>query len=251
MERIVITAAAGSFAGLADALKSPDSVVAEQPLIHFRPPADWEPFDRALDRLDYYRAVALTSPRAAVAMSTRLLHRGIRWPAANGPTTWAGGAATAAALGSTFGVVRTPEQRQVGLNGAAAALAGIMIDEGVAGPVLFPCGSIRRELLPETLRRRGITVDEVVCYQSVLADESHAQAAAAAATVLIVASPAVVQLLARAVPAGARPDLVTVGPTSSDAARNEHWEPAGVAVHPTAEAVAFAVRQVLARRSVP
>jgi uroporphyrinogen-III synthase len=142
-----------------------------------------------------------------------------------------------------------PHKGQVGSMGAAAALAQLMIDARVRGPVLFPCGSIRLEALPNRLRSTGVTVDEVVCYEAVLADTSAAQAAAEAATVLIVASPAVAQLLARACPAGSRPALIAVGPTSAEAARTGGWEPAAVATHPVARDVVSAVREVLARRS--
>src|SRR5215207_4955461 len=99
MERIVITASAGSLPGLAEALSAPGRTVAEQPLIHFTAPSDWTPLDQALYRLHGYQAVALTSPRAATAFASRLMHQGIRWPLVNAPTVWAGGAGTAAALG--------------------------------------------------------------------------------------------------------------------------------------------------------
>ncbi len=71
-------------------------------------------------------------------------------------------------------------RRRAGGSGAAAALAAAMLEAGVAGPVLFPCGEIRRDELPTRLRHEGIEVDEVVCYRSVLADEAAARAAARA-----------------------------------------------------------------------
>ena len=250
MERIVITASAGSFPGLADALSAPGRAVTEQPLIHFKAPSDWTSLDQALERLHDYQAVALTSPRAATVLAARLVHLRIRWPLVNSPQVWASGAATAAALGRTLGFVRTPEEREVGSSGAAAALAQLMLDKRVAGPVLFPCGSARRELLPRRLRGEGVSVDEVVCYQSVLADESEAKAKAAGATLLIVASPSVAHLLIDACPPGSRPDLIAVGPTTAQAARDGGWEPAAVASHPARDAVVAAVVEVLARRSV-
>ena len=250
MERIVITASAGSFPGLADALSAPGSAVTEQPLIHFKAPSDWTALDHALERLHDYRAVALTSPRAATALATRLEERGIRWPLVDPPQVWAGGAATAAALSGTLNSIRTPEEREVGSRGAAAALAQVMLDAPVAGPVLFPCGSTRRELLPRRLRGAGVRVDEVVCYESVLVDGSEAKAQTAGATLLIVASPAVAHLLIDSWPPGSRPDLIAVGPTTAAAARDGGWEPAAVASHPSRDAVVTAVREVLARRSV-
>jgi uroporphyrinogen-III synthase len=250
MERIVITASAGSFPGLAQALSGPGRTVTEQPLIHFMPPSDWAPLDQALDRLHHYHDVALTSPRAARAMATRLVHRRIRWPLANAPTVWAAGAGTAAALGGTLRSVRTPDEREVGSSGAAAALAQLMLEARVVGPVLFPCGGNRREVLPRRLREEGVSVDEVVCYESVLADQDEAKAAAAGATLLIVASPSVARVLSEACPPGSRPDLIAVGPTTAAAAREAGWEPAAMASHPSGGAVVAAAGEVLSRRSV-
>ena len=68
-------------------------------------------------------------------------------------------------------------------------------------------------------------MDEVVCYRSVLASESAAHAAAARGTVLVVASPTVADLLVRACPPDARPDLLAVGPTTAASARASGWSP--------------------------
>jgi uroporphyrinogen III methyltransferase/synthase len=250
MERIVITASSGSFPGLADALSAPGRAVVEQPLVHFTAPSDWSELDQALERLREYEALALTSPRAATALTARLVDRGIGWPEVNAPGVWAGGAATAAALFGALGPVRTPAERAVGSSGAAGALAQLMLDAGVAGPVLYPCGSTRRELLPDRLRGKGVKVDEIVCYYSVVADDSAVKAAAAGATLLIVASPSVAQVLVDACPPSSRPDLIAVGPTTADAARNNGWEPAAVATYPALDAVVSAVGEVLVRRSV-
>jgi uroporphyrinogen-III synthase len=250
MQRIVITASAGSFPGLAEVLSAPERTVAERPLMHFTEPSDWTRVDQALERLQQYQALALTSPRAATALTTRLVQRRAPWPPVNPPGVWASGRATAAALGGTLGSVRTPNERDLGSSGAAAALAQLMLDERVRGPVLFPCGSTRRELLPQRLRSEGLTVDEVVCYRSVLAEESEARAAAAGASLLIVASPSVAHLLIDACPPGSRPGLIAVGPTTAGAARDGGWEPAAVAMHPSRDAVVAAVGQVLAGRSV-
>ena len=116
MERIVITASAGSFPGLAEALSAAGRTVAERPLIHFTPPSDWAPLDQALDRFHHYPDIALTSPRAARALATRLVHRRIRWPLADAPTVWAGGAGTAAALGWN------PRSVRILMNGRSARM---------------------------------------------------------------------------------------------------------------------------------
>jgi uroporphyrinogen-III synthase len=159
---------------------------------------------------------------------------------------WSGGRGTTAALAPLAAAVRSPSEDQSGRVGAAAALAAAMLEAGVAGPVLYPCGEIRRDELPTRLRHEGIEVDEVVCYRAVLADEEMARAAAERAAILVVASPRVADLLARVSPAGARPRMLAVGPTTAAAARASGWPPAAVAARPDIEALLSGVRSLLA-----
>jgi uroporphyrinogen-III synthase len=246
---IVLTASAGTFPGLADALREMPVQVEERPLMRFSPPHDWAPVDAKLDRVSIYGAIAFTSPRAAQAFAGRMQARGMSWgEEASAPVVWAVGPATATALQGAMGAVRLPVSRDTGKLGAASALARAMLEAEVTGPVLFPCGELRREELPEELRKNGIEVDEVVCYRSVLADESEARAAAARGTVLVVASPSVVDLLTRACPRSTRPDLLAVGPTTAASARAAGWSLAAVAAEPTARALAAAMRGLLAGR---
>lgn len=247
IETVVVTASAGTLPGLALALRAIPTIVEEHPLISIAAPTDWGPVDRALDRASRYAAVAFTSPRAAEAVVRRLTTRGLRWRGSR-PAVWAGGEATAAALGETLGPVRTPNRADSGRLGAADALARAMLDAGVTSPVLFPCGDARRDELPDQLRRAGLEVDEVVCYRSLLAGQPDARAAAARATVLVVTSPRVAELLAGACPPDARPALVAVGPTTAESAGRLGWPPAGVAAAANVDAVAAAVRSVLGSR---
>ncbi len=212
----------------------------------FAPPLDWRPVDAAVANLAGFGAVAFTSPRSARAFAERVAPGGAA--AAPGVPIWAVGTGTMQALGDTLGPVRRPDERAVGDRGAAGALAEALVAAGVLGPVLFPCGDIRRDELPARLRDDGIAVEEVVCYRSVLAGELDARRAAERAQVLVVASPSVADLLARACPPGVRPALLAVGPTTAAAARASGWPPASVAARPTTEALTAAVRVLLANR---
>jgi uroporphyrinogen-III synthase len=238
---VLVTASAGTFPGLAEALRSIPVVVEEVPLMSFAPPLDWAPVDEAVRALGRYAAVAVTSPRAARAFAERVgvLNDGAR------PTMWAAGRGTAQALGDLLGPVRQPEDVAVGELGAALALATAMLASGVAGRVLFPCGDRRRDELPARLRDGGLAVDEVVCYRSVLAGEFEARRAVRGAQIVVVASPSVADLLARACPPGSRPSLLAVGPTTAAAARASGWPPVGVATGPTTDALAAGVRATL------
>jgi uroporphyrinogen III methyltransferase / synthase len=245
---VVITASAGAFPGLVAALKKIPVMVEERPLMNFAPPSDWAPFDGTLSRVAEYRALVFTSPRAAESFAARLKARRAHWPAdQESPVVWASGPQTAAALHGMLGPVRLPLGRGRGQLGAAKALAKAMLEEKVGGPVLFPCGEEHRDELPAELRQNGIVVDEIVCYQSVLAGESEARVAASRGRVLVVASPRVAGLLARACPRADRPRLLAVGPTTAESARAAGWSPSAVASEPTARALAAAVRALLAK----
>ena len=246
----MVTASAGSFPGLVPALRMLQVCVEEFPLIDFKPPKNWTQLDSALDRMSYYEAIAFTSPRAARAVLARMGPGGIsRERTESGPAVWVGGAATAAALGDVLGPVNSPSDEESSAAGAASALAQAMLRAGVKGPVLFMAGQNHREELPARLRREGIQVEEVVCYDSVLATDPVARDVARRATVLVVASPSVAHLLVRACPTGPRPYLVAAGPTTAASAAAAGWLPAAVAARPTTDAVTAAVRSVLTQRT--
>jgi uroporphyrinogen-III synthase len=248
-ETVVITASTGTLPGLTPALQAIPALVEERPLISFADPDGWELLDRALGRLTTYRAIAFTSPRAAHAVLGRLHYLGVDWPrGAAAPGVWAGGSATAAALDQSLGAVRMPAEAEAARLSSAGALARAMLEANTGSPVLFPCGETRRDELPEQLRANRVEVDEVVCYRSILASPGAAQAAAARATVLVVASPRVAELLARSCPLDDRPDLIAVGPTTAQSARAAGWLPAAVAELPTPHGVRAAVQNAIARR---
>ena len=241
---VVLTASAGAFPGLVEALRAIPVAVEDIPLMTFAPPLDWGPVDAAVRSLDRYAAIAFTSPRSARAFVGRL--QTLATPVPPATAVWAAGAGTAQALSGNLGPICQADEAAVAEGGAAAALADALVRSGLERPVLFPCGDIRRDELPARLRDEGIAVDEVVCYRSVLASETEARDAAGRGHVLIVASPSVADLLARACPPGVRPALVAVGPTTAAAARASGWPPSRVASGPTSDALAAAVRAVVA-----
>ncbi|MFL5403957.1 MAG: uroporphyrinogen-III synthase, partial [Gemmatimonadales bacterium] len=196
-----------------------------------------------------YGSIAFTSPRAAHAVARRMKELAVGWPPVRStPVVWATGPATAAGLGGGMGSVRLPAGRRTGRIGAARALGRAMVEKQASGPVLFPCGESHRDELPLELRAGGLSVDEVVCYRSVLAAIAEARMAAERGTVLVVTSPSVADLVARACPRGTRPELLAVGPTTAETARAAGWSPAAVATEPTARALASAIKSLLRKR---
>jgi uroporphyrinogen-III synthase len=245
VETIVLTASAGTFAGLGATLDRGRVRVEEHPLIGFGPPHSWTPLDSALIELASFGSIAFTSPRAAQAVVQRSRDIGTSWPRGSNPAIWAIGPATKAALDGFVTEVRGPETSGDGIPASAAALGQAMVASGAASPVLFPCGENRREELPAILREHGFEVREVVCYRSVLASPSQAGEALARGTMVVVASPRVMQLLAGASDPAERPRLIAVGPTTAASARALGWIPAAVAREPSREGLAAAIRCVL------
>lgn len=253
--KIVVTLSEGALAGLETALHDLHAVVVEHPLLTFEAPDDWTPVDQAIHRLSEFDAVALTSPRAASRFGerVRLVQRDAKAGSNLGddgdlrrrPGVWAAGAATSEALGARLGAVRLA--RGGADDVGAASLARAMIESGVRGPVLFPCGDIRRDELPALLAAAGIAVNEVCCYRARLADAATARDAVRDADVVVAGSPRVAALLAAATEPNERPPLVAIGPTTAAAARAAGWMPT-LAERPTASAVATAIRGLLAVR---
>jgi uroporphyrinogen-III synthase len=115
--------------------------------------------------------------------------------------------------------------------------------------VLFVCGESRREELPRILRENGIEVHEVVCYRSVLVSRSEARSAMTRGSMVVVASPSVMALVADACEVNARPRLIAAGPTTARSARAHGWIPDAVAPESSTEGVASAIRRMLGVRS--
>jgi uroporphyrinogen-III synthase len=247
MERIVVTASEGSFSGLALALAERGVRLAERPLVSFAPPLDWTALDTALHQRGRYGSLALTSPRAAAAVADRLQALAISWDEGVGPRVWAIGTATAAALPGV--PVAVPASLQdASSEGGASALAREMLAAGASDPVLFPCGDRRRDELPMILRGSALSVDEVVCYRTILATPEQARAAVSDGTMVVVASPSVLQLLVDSCPPTRRPTLIAIGPTTAAAARVAGWPPAAVATTPSTQSLAAAITGQLAPR---
>lgn len=247
MDTVVLTGSAGAFSGLAEALRGTPVELVERPLVSFGPPPTWDRLDDALRCRSRYGAVALTSPRASVVLAERIRVCGLIWNDGESPTVWAVGPATANPLGDTVGGVQLPPAGEAE-EGAGERLARAMLSAGVRGPVLFPCGDRHREELGRMLGGQGLEVDEVVCYRTILADAGQARAAVAGASLVVVASPAVLQLLAESCAPKTRPPLLVIGPTTAGAARAAGWEPAAVAGAPSASALASAIHGLLTPR---
>ena len=241
---VVVTLSETALEGLEQALTDADVTCTRHPM-HTFVDAPWDALDGALRLLDGYKAVAITSPRAAAALVERARQRGRDLLADR--QVWVSGARTGAALRGSGAVVHAPNLGR-DAEGTAAHLAATMLAARVGSPVLFPCGDRRRDELVTRLGAAGVKVHPVVCYRTVLAPQADAASVAELADVLLVGSPNVMALMASACAQDKRPELLAIGANTALAAREHGWEPSAVAPAPVVAAIADSIRDLLAAR---
>jgi len=232
--KVVLTGITGGLAGLGACLATAGFRVVELPLLHRDESEIALELRRACRALNRYGAIAVTSPRAALALAEVL--GGLHPPPSSVPPVWCGDAG-AAVLRDRLPSVSVPPADQDPSLGLGLRLANAMVAAGVPGPVLFPCGTPRRPDLELRLRSTGRRVVPVEAYRVLLARPEAARQALSEADILVVTSPRVAELLAaQPCPAG-RPMLVAIGSTTAEAARRAGWMPDGTAQAPTVEAL--------------
>ncbi len=160
--RIVVTRAREGSSSLAASLRGLGAVVLEVPTIRIEPPASYAPLDAALARLAGYDVLLVTSANTA-----RVLVERKPGPWTTQPWTVAIGPATADALrGAGLRVDAQPEPS------IAESIVRALAPTAQGKRMLLPRAAVARELLPDSLRAAGATVDVVEAYRTVPADES-------------------------------------------------------------------------------
>lgn len=160
-KRILVTRPAAQAAGLEALIAAQGGETACFPLIDIAPADDWNAVDEAGERLDAFSLVVFISPNAVEYGLPRMLSRR-KWPLS----------VRAAAIGpgtvrrlADFGIedVIVPQGRYD--SEALLALDALQAERIAGASVLVLRGNGGRELLAETLRARGATVDCVTCYR--------------------------------------------------------------------------------------
>ena len=177
----------------------------------------------ALRRPDAWGGLALTSPRAAAAVSDC----GERW---TGPV-WAVGDATADVVRRFAPDVRAAD------SGSGAELAARVIRDAPSRPVLFPCGSRRRDAFPAALAAAGIPVHELAVYRT---DLRAGPLLARRPDAVAFFSPSGVEAAAADASFPWTLRLAAIGPTTAAALRALGHDPA-VADRPTPDALVRAL----------
>lgn len=243
--RVVLTHSEGRLEGLDAALAARGFAVDRTPLVATRSRQDARTRAAAAELLEL--PWLLFTSRSAVEAWLEL---GLPRPVPQGrPRVGAVGEATAAALERVGIAVRLVADG----SGAAGLARAFLRRPDAAGPVGLPQGDRARPELRAALEGAGIPCRPVTVYETVAlpwpdaVPEGEAPGAPDAPDVVVLASPSAADALPDAVARAAR--LVTLGPTSSRAARARGWRP-HEADAPTADAlVALLVR--LASDSAP
>jgi uroporphyrinogen III methyltransferase / synthase len=218
---VAVTRARAQASGLAARLTALGAEVVEAPAIRI------EPREVEAD-LEGYSVICLTSPNGAALLLDALAAQGRDARALAGATVAAIGPGTAAELERRGVKSDVVPERSV-----AEALVEALREVPVEGRrVLVARAAEARDVLPEALRERGAEVDVLPLYDTVAEPlDDAARSALSRATYVTFTSSSTVRFLLEAggeVPAPAR--VVTIGPVTSDAAR-EH----GIEVHVEAE----------------
>ncbi len=155
---------------LADALRRLGAHVIEAPAIEIEPPSNFHPLDEAISRLETCDWLVFTSANGVDAFFDRLSEVRPETPI---PKRAAIGPATAESLRE-----RGLEADVVPDKHVAEEVFRVLVDLGeVSGKrFLLPRADIARDALPDLLRAAGATVDVVVAYRTVSADEEMRRA---------------------------------------------------------------------------
>ena len=206
---VVVTRAAAQASALRVLLEAEGAAVFELPLIATTEPDDDGTAVRAaLDRVDDFDWIVVTSPNGAARVAAGLGERAVR------PRFAAVGPGTAAALG-----------RDVAVRPARQVAEGMLeVFPDGPGRVLVVQGDLARPTLVDGLVDRGWTVERVVAYRTVpVPVDAEALARVIAADALTFASGSAVRAFVAAVddpsPIGADrgvgPAIVSIGPETS------------------------------------
>jgi uroporphyrinogen III methyltransferase/synthase len=217
-KRVVVTRARAQASGLATALRTLGADVVELPAIRINPCIDSSDVRRAIDAIQSYAVICLTSPNGVRLLFEALDHAGLDARALAGAVVAAIGPGTAQALADNGIAADIVPERFV----AEALVEALERVEVTDRPVLVARAAEARDVLPDALRERGAKVDVVALYETQREDptEGAIEAAQHADYVTFTSSSTVsnlVDALGDRLPAAAR--VVSIGPITSEAAR--------------------------------
>ena len=248
--RVLVTRQRSQSESLASLLEARGAEVLQVASIEIVAPDDLRPLDEALEALDRYDWVVLTSANAVKAVLSRLTVLGL-YPRLGGAGRRIAsvGPSTTAALRASF-----PEDR-VALepehDARAAGLVAAFAGEKLVGRrILVPASASARSELAFGLREQKAVVDVVAAYRPVEPPglkEAVQESLLRGFDLALFASPSAVEAFARAAGERARGlAVVVIGPTTEAAAREAGLDVRGVATPSTEAGLLEAAERALA-----
>jgi len=221
--KVVVTRARAQASELAAGLRGLGAQVVELPAIRIEPRLGTAAVAAAVERIDEYAVVCLTSPNGVALLFEALAEHGRDARALAAATVAAIGPGTAAAL-AEHGIEADVVPERFVAEALAAALEGVEVK---GRRVLVARAAEARDVLPEALSERGAEVDVVPLYETVREEpQESAVAAAQDADYVTFTSSSTVRNLSEALgermPGEAR--IVSIGPVTSAAAREAGLE---------------------------
>ena len=167
-KRVLVTRSRRQAGALSELLSLEGAEPLEVPTIEVQPLADTAELDEALRRLGRYDWVVFTSANTVEAVFDRLAAAGLDARAFHASKVAAIGSATAASLGGRGITADLVPEKPV-----SETMAENLGEQIAAGDsVLLPRADIARDVLREGLAARGVIVDDVVAYKTVMPEES-------------------------------------------------------------------------------
>ena len=215
---VVVTRARAQASGLAARLEGLGAEVVETPAIRIEPRPVSGEVRAAVEAIDEYRLICLTSPNGAALLMDALAELGRDARALAGASVAAIGPGTAAELQHRGIHADVVPERSI-----AEALVEALADVPLNGRrVLVARAAEARDVLPDALRQRGAEVDVVALYDTVPEplSESQREAAARADYVTFTSSSTVRNFVEAAGSVSDGTRVVSIGPVTSATARD-------------------------------
>ena len=246
-KRILVTRARAQASALTEQLTALGASCIETPVIRIEPPADgYAALDHAIDEIHIYQWLIFTSTNGVEHFFARLHHAGKDTRALGYAKVAAIGSATEKALRS-FGVHADIVPREFRAEALVDALSPILPPHA---RILLARAQEARDVLPESLRTHGATVDVAPTYATVLEREGGEALAARLMRgeidfVTFTSSSTVknlVQQLSNITPLQ-HAKIACIGPVTAETAQSFALEPDIVAEHYTIDGLVHAIRE--------
>jgi uroporphyrinogen-III synthase len=249
-KRILITRARHQAGRLAEALELDGAEVLRLPTIEIVPPETYAHLDAVLEGIGGFDWLIVTSANGAAALAGRMRFLSIPPQRLKHLQVAAIGAATAEALDNIGVQVSAMPDEYV-----AEAVVAMLKEKVVRKHVLLVRATVARDVIPDQLRECGADIQVVEAYRTVIPAGSieqlrdlFAEGKPLPDAVTFTSSSTVNNFFAlltaakMELPQGLR--AVSIGPITSRALRQHHWEPACEAVQYDIPGVVAACRQL-------